>query len=136
MQVFLLPAVLLCLATQGAARPGLTKTEDQSPHIKLGHFKIKLFPFPHLSPSDGDTRRRVGGFFVDNPLMSVKRSFQVKYVLFLQALSVNNVGIIFNWCDSVLTRFKSELLLAPASWLLACWLLCLSLLPTFSGGQD
>jgi len=74
--VFLLPAVLLCLATQGAARPGLTKTEDQSPHIKLGHFKIKLFPFPHLSPSDGDTRRRVGGFFVDNPLMSVKRSFQ------------------------------------------------------------
>ena len=78
MQVFLLPALLLCLATQGAARPGLTKTEDQSPHIKLGHFKIKLFPFPHLVSNEGDnTRRRVGGFFSDNPLISVKRSFQV-----------------------------------------------------------
>ena len=58
-------------------------------------FSIKLFPFPHLTRSRGSrgshvsqldtSRRHVAhqhdkrrvGFFSDNPLISVKRSFQV-----------------------------------------------------------
>lgn len=69
--VFFLPVLLLCLVRLGAGRPNTEK----EPHITLGNLKIKLFPFPHLSHDDEDTRRRVG-FFVDNPLISVKRSFQ------------------------------------------------------------
>lgn len=69
--VFYLPVLVLCLARLGAGRP----STEAEPHISLGHLKIKLFPFPHLAHHDGDTRRRVG-FFVDNPLISVKRSFQ------------------------------------------------------------
>jgi len=68
--VFLLAAVL------GEARPS-QPDQVQQPHIQLGDFIIKLFPFPHLVNNDGhNTRRRVGGFFADNPLISVKRSFQ------------------------------------------------------------
>ena len=60
-------------------------------------FSIKLFPFPHLTRSRGSRASRVSqldtsrrhvpahqphdkrrvGFFSDNPLISVKRSFQV-----------------------------------------------------------
>jgi len=69
--VFFLPVLLLCLVRLGAGRP----STEKEPHITLGNLKIKLFPFPHLSHDDEDTRRRVG-FFVDNPLISVKRSFQ------------------------------------------------------------
>jgi len=70
----LLPALALCYPSPG----DLKETEKpEEPSIKLGHFKIKLFPFPHLVSNEGDnTRRRVGGFFADNPLISVKRSFQ------------------------------------------------------------
>jgi len=70
----LLPALALCYPSPG----DLQETEKpEEPSIKLGHFKIKLFPFPHLVSNEGDnTRRRVGGFFADNPLISVKRSFQ------------------------------------------------------------
>lgn len=78
--VFLLAGLLLCLARPSSARPGLIRNSADSrtePHFKLGHLKIELFPFPHLASNDGaKTRRRVGGFFVDNPLISVKRSFQ------------------------------------------------------------
>lgn len=71
----LLPALTLCYPSPGEPQE---PQELQEPHsIKLGHFKIKLFPFPHLVSNEGDnTRRRVGGFFSDNPLISVKRSFQ------------------------------------------------------------
>jgi len=70
----LLPALALSYPSPG----DLKETEKpEEPSIKLGHFKIKLFPFPHLVSNEGDnTRRRVGGFFADNPLISVKRSFQ------------------------------------------------------------
>lgn len=83
--VFLLP-VFVCLVRLNSARPGVPLNSpdsragpraEESPHISLGHLKIKLFPFPHLLNSDGaNTHRRVGSFFPDNPLNSVKRSFQ------------------------------------------------------------
>lgn len=73
----LLPALALCFPRPGDQKELQELQEPQEPSIKLGHLKIQLFPFPHLVSNDGDnTRRRVGGFFSDNPLISVKRSFQ------------------------------------------------------------
>jgi len=73
----LLPALTLCYPRPADQQEPQEPQKLQEPSIKLGHFKIKLFPFPHLVSNGGDnTRRRVGGFFADNPLISVKRSFQ------------------------------------------------------------
>jgi len=73
----LLPALTLCFPSPGDQQEPQELQELQEATIKLGQFKIKLFPFPHLVSNEGDnTRRRVGGFFSDNPLISVKRSFQ------------------------------------------------------------
>ena len=45
---------------------------------------IRLFPFPHLTRTRANNptsvTQRVGGFFSDNPLISVKRSFQVDII--------------------------------------------------------
>ena len=89
----LLPALTLCYPSPVDQQEPQEPQKQQEPSIKLGHFKIKLFPFPHLVSNGGDnTRRRVGGFFADNPLISVKRSFQVnEYTVY-----ISTVGHIVN----------------------------------------
>jgi len=73
-------AGLLLLVTLCHARPGPETqisdhvSEDLIPITQ--DLSIKLFPFPHLTRTRGIKQRRVGGFFSDNPLISVKRSFQ------------------------------------------------------------
>jgi len=80
---------LLLLSGGALARPG---PGDPNAHAHATdliplteNLSIKLFPFPHLtrarvsqkhvSDTSGHNKRRVG-FFTDNPLVSVKRSFQ------------------------------------------------------------
>ena len=84
--------LLLTLLGLSRARPGLSPPESEVPDLipltqELG---LRLFPFPHLArvrsgprvsltqdTAASQTDARLG-FFSDNPLISVKRSFQVR----------------------------------------------------------